>query len=97
MSWKVTFRARLLQNNQVQVPKRIVEELQLWIGTRVDVGISTRIRFIMFKTSIKKRFRFTIPHLELAGDPTKPGDIVEVYLTKLDVPSPEGSTEPAAR
>jgi len=51
----------------------------------------------MFKTSIKKRFRFTIPRLELAGDPTKPGDIVEIYLTKLEAPSPEDFKEPTTR
>ena len=43
---------------------------------------------------MKKRFRFTIPRLELAGSRLKPGDIVEVKLTKLELIN-EAKTGPA--
>ena len=86
VSEEVEFNARLLRNNQIQIPKRIVEDLWLWVGTRVRVRVWTGHQIVDFKTTIRKRFRFTIPRLELARDPVKSGDIVKVRLTKLEPP-----------
>ena len=85
MGEEVEFNARLLRNNQIQIPKRIVENLQLWVGTRVKIWLWTP-RHVEFKTTVKQRFRFTIPKLELAGGRLKPGDIVAIHLTKLELP-----------
>jgi hypothetical protein len=63
-----------------------VEELQLWVGTYVGIQVYAPPKYVRFKTTIKKRFRFTIPKLELSGSRTKLGDIVEVKITKLEPP-----------
>jgi len=86
MGEEVEFDAGLLRNNRVQIPKRILEDLWLWVGSRVRVRVWTCHQIVGFGTTIRKRFRFTVPRLELARDPVKSGDIVKVRLTKLELP-----------
>lgn len=80
MSEVIRFRAKLLRNHVIQIPKRVVELNRLWVGTRVRIRIWLGNHYADFETTVKRRFRFTIPHLEFAGSSLRRGDIVGVTL-----------------
>jgi bifunctional DNA-binding transcriptional regulator/antitoxin component of YhaV-PrlF toxin-antitoxin module len=80
----VEFSVRLYSSGQVQIPKRIVEFEELWVGTPIEVRFWNGRRSIVFKSRVGVHFRFVIPSLELVGGRLKHGDVFKISLEKLD-------------
>jgi bifunctional DNA-binding transcriptional regulator/antitoxin component of YhaV-PrlF toxin-antitoxin module len=79
----MSFNVRLYTNYQIQIPRFVVNNLDLRKGSYVEVYLWTGKRSIVYKARIGAYFRFTIPKKELYGERLKPGSIFEITLIKL--------------
>ena len=95
----MSFHARLASRGRVYIPKRIVEEAMLWVGSRIRVSARSIYSQwpVEFKARVRSGFCFTIPSPELESTGAKHQGLLEIHVAKLEPPLAEAEVEKTPR
>jgi len=84
MSHLIRFKAKVLSNYRILIPKALVTRNQLWIGRKIGVIYRNGSEYERFEATIKSWFSFTIPFRSRINSRLKPREYTEFEIGLID-------------